>query len=253
MNISKLKSRWQANETLVNAWITIPNSWTAEIVARASFDTMTIDAQHGLATDLSTILPMLQAISVTETVPFVRLPDHNPAYIMRMLDAGVGGLICPMVNNRREAEEFVKNCHYPPFGHRSFGPVRAESLYEGNYFRDAADTFLTMAMIETADGVKNLDEIAATPRLDGLYIGPWDLSLSMGFSTMADFQNSDLLRLLDKILNAAAKNRKVAGIQCSSPETARQMSEMGFQFVTPFSDSSGLGNAASKALSDFRK
>lgn len=253
MNISTLKSRWQASETLVNAWITIPNSWTAEIVARAGFDTMTIDTQHGLATDLSVILPMLQAISTTKTVPLIRLPDHNAAYIMRMLDAGAGGLICPMVNNRHEAEDFVKNCHYPPFGYRSFGPLRAGELYEGNYFKDAADTFLTMAMIETADGVKNLDEIAATPHLDGLYVGPWDLSLAMGFSTMADFQNPDLLKLLDKILNAAEKQGKIAGIHCNSPEIARQMSEMGFCFVTPFSDSSGLESAAAVALSDFRK
>lgn len=253
MNISTLKSRWKANETLVNAWVTIPNSWTAEIVAQTGFDTMTIDAQHGLATDFTTILPMLQAISTTETVPFVRLPDHDSAFMMRMLDAGAGGLICPMVNNRHEAEEFVKSCHYPPFGYRSFGPVRAESLYKGNYFKDAADTFITMAMIETADGVKNLDDIAQTPYLDGMYVGPWDLSLAMNFSTLADFQNPDLLKLLDKILNATAKHGKIAGIHCSSPETARQMSEMGFRFVTPFDDSSGLRNAADAALADFRK
>lgn len=253
MSISNLKSRWQADETLVNAWVTIPNFWTAEIVARAGFDTMTIDAQHGLATDLSTILPMLQAISTTETVPFVRLPDHNPAYIMRMLDAGAGGLICPMVNTRHEAEEFVKNCYYPPVGYRSLGPVRAEGLYSGDYFKDAPSTFLTMAMIETADGIKNLEDIAATPHLDALYVGPWDLSISMGFEKLADFGNKELVRLFDQILNAAKKHGKVAGIQCSSPETARQMSEMGFRFVTPFADSSGLGNAAAAALSDFRK
>lgn len=253
MSISHLKSRWKANETLLNAWITIPNSWTAEIVARAGFAAVTIDAQHGLATDLSVILPMLQAISTTEAVPFVRLPDHNAAYITRMLDAGAGGLICPMVNNRHEAEEFVKSCHYPPFGYRSFGPLRAGELYDGNYFEDAADTFITMAMIETADGVKNLEEIAATPKLDALYVGPWDLSLAMNFKTLADFQNPDLLKLLDKVLNAAEKHGKIAGIHCSSPETARQMSEMGFRFVTPFDDSSGLRNAADDALADFRK
>ncbi|MFB0907534.1 MAG: 4-hydroxy-2-oxoheptanedioate aldolase [Spirosomataceae bacterium] len=252
MSVSNLKSRWQADETIVNAWISIPNSWTAEIVAHAGFDTMTIDTQHGLATDLSTILPMLQAILATGTVSFVRLPDHNAAYIMRMLDAGAGGLICPMVNNRHEAEEFVKNCHYPPLGYRSFGPVRAGELYKGDYFKDAADTFLTMVMIETADGVKNLDEIAATPHLDGLYVGPWDLSLAMDFNTLADFQSPDLLKLLDKILNAAAKHGKTAGIHCNSPETARQMSEMGFRFVTPFSDSSGLSNAANEALKEFK-
>ncbi len=154
MSIATLKSRWKGNETLINAWVSIPNAWSAEIVAQSGFDTMAIDAQHGLATDLTTILPMLQAISTTETVPFVRLPDHDSAFMMRMLDAGAKGLICPMVNNRHEAEQFVRNCHYPPFGYRSFGPVRAESLYKGNYFKDAADTFVTMAMIETADGVK---------------------------------------------------------------------------------------------------
>jgi 4-hydroxy-2-oxoheptanedioate aldolase len=252
MSVSNLKSRWQADESIVNAWITIPSSWVAEIVARSGFDTMTIDTQHGLATDLSVILPILQAISTTSTVPFVRLPDHNAAYIMRMLDAGAGGLICPMVNNRHEAEEFVKNCLYPPLGYRSYGPIRAGELYRGDYFKDASSTFLTMVMIETADGIKNLDEIAATPHLDGLYVGPWDLSLAMGFNTLADFQNPDLLKLLDKILNAAVKHGKIAGIHCNSPETAQQMSEMGFRFVTPFNDSSGLSNAANEALKEFK-
>ncbi len=251
MTVSELKSRWQAGKSTVNAWITIPNSWTAEIVARAGFDSVTIDAQHGLATDLSIILPMLQAISSVQIPAFIRLPDHNAAYIMRMLDAGVSGLICPMVNNCQEAENFVKNCHYPPWGYRSFGPLRAGEVHNGNYFQDAADTFLALAMIETADAVKNLDEIAATPRLDGLYVGPWDLSLAMGFSTMADFQNPDLLKLLDKILNAAAKHGKIAGIHCDTPETAWQMTQMGFRFVTPFSDSSGLANAATRAFNQF--
>lgn len=253
MTVFELKSCWQAEKNTVNAWISIPNSWTAEIIARAGFDTVTIDAQHGFATNLSIILPMLQAIFSTQTPAFVRLPDHNAAYIMRMLDAGVSGLICPMVNNRQEAENFVKNCHYPPWGCRSFGPLRAGEIYNGNYFQDASDTFLTLAMIETADAVKNLDEIAATPRLDGLYVGPWDLSLSMGFSTMADFQNPDLLKLLDKILNAAAKHGKIAGIHCNSPEVARQISGLGFRFVTSFSDSGGLINAAAEALSAFKK
>lgn len=246
-----LIQRWQQGDTLVNGWLTIPNSWTAEVLAHAGFDTLTIDAQHGLATDLTAILPMLQAISTTNTLPLVRVPWNDPATHMRMLDAGAQGIICPMLNTGVETEAFVQACRYPPEGNRSFGPMRA-GLRTADYFRIANEEVVTLAMIETELGYKNVEDIAHTPGLTGLYVGPWDLCLSLGLEKVADFSDSILLGILKHILAIAAKNKLVAGIHCDSPETAVQMQEMGFQFVTPLTDTTMLQKAAAEGLNRFR-
>lgn len=252
MQPNRIKQLWKENKTALNAWITIPSSWTAEVMAHAGLDAMTIDAQHGLASDYHTILPMLQAINTTSTVPFVRIPWNDPAYIMRMLDGGVAGLICPMLNNRAESEAFVQASKYPPHGFRSIGPTRASVHFGDEYFDKANTEVITMAMIETADAMKNLDDIAQTANMDGLYVGPWDLSLALRHAKIADFESAELLSVFDKILNACAKNGIVAGIQCPSPEVAIKMSEMGFRFVTAMIDTALLKTSAQKSVEKFR-
>jgi 4-hydroxy-2-oxoheptanedioate aldolase len=253
MRKNRIKQFWKEDKTAVNVWVTIPSSWTAEVVARVGYDAMTIDAQHGLATDFQTILPMLQAISTTETVPFVRVPYNDDlAYMMRMLDGGVYGLICPMIRDRADTEAFVQACKYPPEGFRSFGPARAVVYGGDDYFENANDEIITLAMIETADALKNIEEIAQTPNLDGLYVGPWDLSLALGLPKMADFDSPEFLKILQNILDVCKRNNIVAGIQCPSPEVAVRMSEMGFRFVTAVNDTTLLKNAAQKGLEVYR-
>ena len=129
MRKNKLKQLWEEGKTAINAWLTIPSAWTAETMAHTGFDAITIDMQHGLA-DYQTTLSMLHAISTTDAVPLARVPWNEPATIMRPLDAGVYGLVCPMVNSREEAEAFVGACRYPPLGFRSYGPIRA-NVYAG--------------------------------------------------------------------------------------------------------------------------
>ncbi len=136
MRENKLKCLWQENKTAINAWLTIPSAWTAEVLAHAGFDALTIDMQHGL-TDYQTAVTMLQAISTTDVVPLVRVPWNEPAMIMRLLDAGVYGIISPMINNRAEAEAFVSACRYPPLGYRSYGPIRANVYGGDDYFANA--------------------------------------------------------------------------------------------------------------------
>jgi len=253
MRPNRLKQLWQENKTAVNAWITIPSSWTAEVMANAGFDAMTIDAQHGLASDASAILPILQAISTTNTVPLVRVPWNDPATHMRMLDMGAYGVICPMVNNRQESEKFVGACRYIPNGYRSLGPVRA-SLYGGDdYFDRAIDEIVTLTMIETAEGLKNVEDIAKTPTMTGFYIGPWDLSISLRRPKQGDFDDIEMLKAFEKVLNAAEKNNLVSGIQCPSPEVAVRMSEMGFRFVTAVSDTTLLKQGAMEGLQIFHQ
>ena len=121
------------NKYILNGWLSIPNSFTAESMAKMGWDTITIDLQHGL-NDFSTSIAMLQAISNSSTIPFARVPWNEPGIIMKMLDAGTCGIIAPMINNKEECEKFVSYCKYPPLGQRSFGPMRAQLVYGNDYF-----------------------------------------------------------------------------------------------------------------------
>ena len=148
-------------------------------MANQGWDSLTIDMQHGLI-DYPNAVNMLQAISTTETTPMARVNWNEPGQIMKILDAGCYGIICPMVSNRKEAENFVQACQYPPKGYRSFGPIRASIYGGGDYAKHADQEILKLAMIETKEALEKLDEILDTPNLDGIYIGPADLSLAVG-------------------------------------------------------------------------
>jgi len=252
MRENKLKQLWREGKTVVNSWLTIPSAWTAEVMAHAGFDSLTIDTQHGLP-DYQIALSMLQAISTTDVVPLARVPWNDPAIIMRMLDAGVYGIICPMINNRAQAEAFVGACRYAPAGYRSYGPTRA-AVYAGqDYAAHANETILTLAMIETVEALEHLDDILATPGLDGVYVGPSDLSLSLGLPRVGDLNDPTLMRTLDTILNAATRHNVVPGVHAYTPENAIRLSERGFRLVTPADDTRLLRAAASTAAAEARR
>ncbi|WP_304237875.1 HpcH/HpaI aldolase/citrate lyase family protein [Jiulongibacter sediminis] len=251
MKPNLIKKLWKEDLTASNAWISNSDSWTAELIAHQGFDAMTIDAQHGHAKDFETVLRIFQAMSATETMPFVRVPWNDPAYIMSMLDAGAMGIICPMINDRADTEKFVGACRYPQEGYRSYGPLRARAIHEG-YFDEANKQIITMAMIETPDAFKNIEDIAQTPTLDGLFLGPWDLSISMGHPKVADFESDEMKNVFDTILNTCAKHKLKAGVHCGSAEDAKMFSEMGFRLVTVYNDAKAIISGAKESLKTFR-
>ena len=162
MRPNNLRTIWNKGGAVVNGWLGIPNSFSAEVMATLGWDSLVIDLQHGLIDYQSSVL-MMQAISTTSVTPLVRVPWNDPAIIMKCLDAGAYGVICPMINDRKEAERFVGACRYPPRGYRSAGPIRG-LIYGGSDYQSKSDeTIVALAMIETADGVKHLDEICSTP------------------------------------------------------------------------------------------
>jgi 4-hydroxy-2-oxoheptanedioate aldolase len=240
-----------ATHPIANLWLTIPGSWTTEVLARVGYDTLTIDAQHGLAVDLGTILPMLQSMKDAQVL--VRVPSLEAGYIGRMLDAGASGIICPLINTAEEAAQLVAACRYPPIGIRSFGPLRASMLAGDTYFEEANRSVLVMAMIETAAGLQNLEAIAQTPGLDGLYVGTWDLCLSAQLGPMGDFKNPVLLSTLDRIVAVCNANGLLAGVHCNDPHIAAQMIARGFGMVTPATDTFLLQTAARQNLAAFRQ
>ena len=176
----KLRDTWAKGAGAVNAWLAIPSPVTAEIAAMQDFDSVTVDLQHGL-NDYQIALSMLQAISTSDKTALVRVPWNEPGIIMKLLDAGALGVICPMINTRADAEAFVCACRYTPEGYRSAGPTRAMLVHGADYIAKANDAVVTLAMIETKEALDNVAEIVATPGLTGIYVGPSDLSLSLGY------------------------------------------------------------------------
>jgi 4-hydroxy-2-oxoheptanedioate aldolase len=255
MRENRLKQLWLEKRTALNAWLTLPSSWSAEVMANTEFknrgfDALTIDMQHGLM-DYQTALTMLQAISSTNVVPMVRVLWNDPGTIMRILDAGAYGIICPMVNTRVEAEAFVSACRYPPQGERSYGPIRAQ-LYGGtDYFAGANQTVLALAMIETEQAVENIEEIINVPGLDGLYVGSVDLSISLGLTENVNLDHPKLSKAINKIARTAAAKGLLLGAHVTTPEQAAYFHAQSFQLLTPVNDTVLLRSAARQTLEHY--
>ena len=247
MKKNPLKKIIKDGKAIINGWLQIPNSFSAEVMSQQGWDSLTIDMQHGVI-DYPNALQMLQAISTTETTPMARVNWNEPGQIMKILDAGCYGIICPMVSNKKEAENFVQACMYPPDGYRSFGPVRG-LIYGGpDYAEHANEEILKLAMIETKESLDKLDEIMSVKGIDGIYIGPADLSLAIGEEPGFDRpENSKAFSQILKILEHAKKNKIFAGIHNGTPEYALKMIEKGFNFVTIGADQRAM-SAGAKAI-----
>ncbi|MEM7197661.1 MAG: aldolase/citrate lyase family protein [Pseudomonadota bacterium] len=251
MRANKLKEIWEQGGAVINGWLSIPHSFAAETMAHQGWDSLTIDMQHGVV-GYDAAINLLIAVSTTDVVPMVRVPWRDQGIMMKMLDAGAYGLICPMVNNTTDAEEFVSATHYPPRGERSFGPIRG-LIYGGSDYSDHAnDTVVRFAMIETKGGLDNLDDIVRIDGLDAVYIGPSDLSLALGEKPMLDQRNPHVVEAIDHILATTKKHGKIAGIHNAGAAYAAEMVEKGFQFVTIGSDSRLMALAATTAVRDAR-
>ncbi|TXC65560.1 2,4-dihydroxyhept-2-ene-1,7-dioic acid aldolase [Piscinibacter aquaticus] len=252
MRENKLRTLWAHDQAAVNGWLAIANSFSAETMAHQGWDTLTIDLQHGVV-DYPAMVGMLQAISTTATVPIVRVPWLEPGILMKTLDAGAYGVICPMVNTREEAQRFVAYTSYAPKGTRSFGPVRA-LLYGGaDYPTHANDTIVRFAMIETAQALDNLDAILSVEGLDAIYIGPSDLSLALGCKPTFDDVEPKVAQAIDHILARAQAHGVKAGIHNGRPDVARARIAKGFRFVTVGSDARLLAAGSQQILADMRR
>ncbi|MEJ8815140.1 aldolase/citrate lyase family protein [Variovorax ureilyticus] len=251
MRENRLRTLWKSGGAAVNGWLAIPNGFSAETMAHQGWDSLTIDLQHGVV-DYQSMIPMLQAISTTDTVPVVRVPWLDPAALMKTLDAGAYGVICPMINTADEAARLVAYTHYAPRGTRSFGPIRA-LLYGGaDYPQHANDTIVTFAMIETAQALENLDAIMSVEGLDAVYIGPSDLSLALGCRPVFDDVDPPVAQAIDHILERAKAHGLVAGIHNGTPEGALARIAKGFQFVTVSSDARLMAAGSQQVLAKMR-
>lgn len=251
MRENRLRTLWNNDQAAVNGWLAIPSAFASETMAHQGWDTLTIDLQHGVV-DYQAMVSMLQAISTTPTVPVVRVPWLEPGIIMKTLDAGAYGVICPMVNTREDAQKLVAWTHYAPRGTRSFGPVRA-LLYGGADYPGEADrTIVRFAMIETAQALDNLDAILSVEGLDAIYIGPSDLSLALGCRPTFDDVDPPVVQAIEHILERARAHGLVAGIHNGTPEAALARIAKGFRFVTVSSDARLMAAGAQQVVATMR-
>jgi 4-hydroxy-2-oxoheptanedioate aldolase len=251
MPTERLSETWARGEPAFNAWLVLGDPAGGAALAGAGFDAVTLDLQHGSAS-LDVAGDVFAAIENAGAAPLVRTRWNDPAEIMRALDLGARGIVCPMIGSRAEAEALVAVCRYPPQGIRSFGPVRGALGAGSEHVRRSNRSTLAFAMIETADGLANVEDVAATPGLDGLYVGPTDLSLGLGLPSLGDLEDPTLLEALDAVVSAAHAHGIVPGVHAPSPERAARMVERGFRFVCPAVDADLLRSGGESALATTR-
>lgn len=235
MRANEVRRRWAAGEAAVCGWLSLGNSYAAEVVGWSGVDCVTADLQHGMA-DVQAIIGMLQAISATPASPFVRVPSLDPPLLMKVLDAGAYGVICPMVDTAEQARALVEATRYPPRGNRSFGPARG-LLYGGSdYFAHADETIVRLAMIETGPGLENVESICAVDGLDGIFIGPNDLGLALDKGVSGDPTDPVVRDAIARCMRAAKAAGKHVGLFCPSGAVAARSIAEGFDFVVPNSE-----------------
>jgi 4-hydroxy-2-oxoheptanedioate aldolase len=236
---------WERGEAAHGAWLSIASSFSAEVMAHQGFDWITVDMQHG-AIDYTTALTMLQAIGTTDTMPFVRVPWNEPGIIGKVLDAGAMGVIIPMVNSVQEAEDAVAACRYAPEGRRSFGPTRATFYAGRDYFSGANREVACIPMIETQQALDNLDDILSVTGIDAVYVGPADMSISLGLPPGMDnggaFEDARL-----RIAEACKQHGVTAGIHANASLAAKHRAA-GYRMITISSDVGSLAAGASRDL-----
>ena len=247
----KLRRTWEEGRAGLGGWCVLPGSVSAEVMARSGFDYVCVDCQHGLI-GYDAMVPMLQAIALGGSTPFVRVPWNRPEEIMKALDAGAKGVIVPMVNSREEARAAVAACRYPPAGIRSWGPVRA-AMGVSDFGPDSANAdVICVVMVETVEAMDDLEEIVSTPGVDVVYVGPNDLSLTHGMAPSVTVDEEAHLGLVERVLDSCRRNSVVAGIHCGGAVTARRWSDAGFRFITVDSDYAFIAGAAGQALAKVR-
>ena len=246
-----LARRLRAGETVYTGWCPLGVPIVAETLAREGFSAVTLDQQHGLW-DTAAMVTGIAAVRAGGAAPIVRIPLNAYAVASRALDIGAEGIVAPMINTVADARAFVAASKFPPMGERSWGPQRAMALAGVSdsmaYLRDANENVVTLAMIETRTAMDNLDAIASTPGIDVLFVGPSDLSIGLSNGAELDPHSAAVEAALDKIVAAANKAGKVAGLYCANAQRAVACAKRGIRFLAVSSDLGFLRAGAAAEL-----
>lgn len=238
------------SDARIGLWCTMPGSMSAEIFSRSGADYVCIDYQHGLLTHTDAVQAM-QGISAGTAATVARVAANEPHLIASALDAGATTIIVPMVNTPGDAFRAAQSCHYPPRGYRSFGPARAR-LAHGTSDPEFLDQMECFAMIETAEGLSNLTAILETPGVDGIFVGPSDLAISLGLKPHAPPYQDALAEAVAEILRTCKEHHTLVGIAAPDGISAAEFIAAGYDFIGISSDLAMLSAVATLAIAQAR-
>lgn len=253
-SVSSLAERLRADTTTLSAWCGIPDPGIAGLLAREAFDAVTLDMQHG-AIDLAATLRAIPLIAAAGKPAVARIPVGEFATASKLLDGGISAVIAPMINSVDDARRFGAFMKYPPDGERSWGPHGAlplTGLQPPDYFAQANGITLAFAMVETREALGLVDEILAAPGVDGIFIGPADLSIALSDGRAVDPTSAEVKQALDHVLARSRQAGKLIGIYAHSGERAAELTRQGFPFVAVASDTALLRAGAQAALKSAR-
>ena len=251
MRPNHVKTLWSQNKPVVCGWINTDATLIAEIYGQSGMEAVLIDMQHG-TTSMQELPKMLQAVSATPAMPFVRPTSIQPAEIMKVLDMGAYGLIVPLVDNAEQAQRFVHAACYPPRGARSFGPARGR-LYGGDDYVDHAnDTVIKLPMIETLEGYKNHRDIINVDGVDGVFIGPADLAFALGGTPGPEGTDKNLEEAIRSVRAACHEAGKKIGIFCLSANGAKRRINEGFDLVAPSNDTYVIASSLAQIMAEIK-
>lgn len=247
MRPNTVKSLWHADQPAFGAWLSSCSTLVAEQMGAVGFDWLVVDGEHSPA-DTLTLVQMLQAVSLGNSVPMARVPWNDPVAVKRVLDGGAYGVVIPWVNDRAQAEQAVAACRYPPIGLRGYGPYRGV-LYGGHdYLEHANEEISCIIQIETVEAIERIDDILSVPGIDATLIGPSDLALSLGIPVQPDNPHPDHVAACRAVLEASRKHAVVPGIFTSGPEEGARRAAEGWRFIAIGSDSQYMTQTAVHAL-----
>jgi 4-hydroxy-2-oxoheptanedioate aldolase len=235
----------------LNGWMTIADAYANALFAGAGWDSVTLDAQHGLFDDRA-LRDTLLALSATTPRRFVRLAGNDPHLVGRALDLGADGVIVPMIDSVADAQALAGACWYPPRGARSFGPALAALRAGAQPYEAFAGAIEVWAMIETRGGLEAVEDIAAVDGITGLYVGPNDLALALGLPPGSSREEPQMLEAFARVVAAAGAAGKASCIFCVAPAYARRMADLGFTMVTVAGDAALMRGAAAAAVAQMK-
>jgi 4-hydroxy-2-oxoheptanedioate aldolase len=251
MSVNRLKDTFAAGGAAIGGWCTTPSAFNAELLAVEGYDYVCVDCQHGLI-GYDAMVPMLTALGRTAATPIVRVPFNHTPWMGQALDAGAEGVIVPMVNTREDAERAAAACRYAPEGVRSFGPVRAGLFLNQEPPSQVNRQVLCFVMIETVQAVENADAICSTPGVDGVYVGPADLAISMGAAFGVDPLPAAHADAIDHLATVCAAHGIVPGIHTGGGADARRVLDAGYRMATVSTDAAIFRSAIRAELASAR-
>ncbi|MDP6356372.1 MAG: aldolase/citrate lyase family protein [Planctomycetota bacterium] len=249
MRENRVKAILKEGKATIGSGISLPDPFVAEVMGQVGFDFLIIDLEHSPLTT-SELQTIFIALRDSQSTKIVRSPWNDPVWVKRILDLGAEGIIFPWISSREECEQAVASTKYPPVGIRGWGPRRAARLSNdaGEYFAKANDNILVFAQIENSGAVGNLDEILSTPGLDGIMIGPADLSASYGH--LMDRDHQEVQDAMNLVLEKCKEHKVPFGLFSGTLELAQYWIERGGQIATVGGDVGFMESAAAQARKD---